>query len=87
MNEDHKQQVSGLRSSLQQILPEPGRDAALYQLLLKCIDAFELEPERLEQIERLETDNIRLKEQVRKLRAPYIKESGMSSKLREALRE
>lgn len=85
--DDRKQQGHSLRHSVQQLFEGEEPDAASYALLLRCIEAYEQEPDRLEQIQRLEEENVRLKEQIRKLRASFAKENGMSSKLREALRE
>lgn len=86
--EDRKQQGQELRHSLQQLFAESEQDGVAYALLLRCIEAYEQEPERLERIQRLEADNVKLKEQNRKLRASSsAKENGMFSKLREALRE
>jgi len=87
MNEDHKRHCDALRDMLEQRLHGTKPDLELYEAVLRCIEAYELEPERLAQLGRLEEDNRKLREQNRKLRASYYKETGMSSKLREALRE
>ncbi|WP_051620972.1 hypothetical protein [Paenibacillus sp. UNC451MF] len=85
MNVEHQRLCEDLRIALLQLFADAGYE---HKGLLRSIEALERETGYKEELEQLTMENERLKEQVRRLRNTVnSKESSMSSKLREALRE
>ncbi|MCS7461133.1 hypothetical protein N0M98_13345 [Paenibacillus doosanensis] len=86
MDAVYRAQADHLREALKRLSADA--EGPTERLLMQCIEAYERETALLAQIETLRSENSRLKEQVRKLRgAATNKESSMSSRLRDALRE
>ncbi|WP_143101102.1 hypothetical protein [Paenibacillus sp. 1_12] len=81
-----KDKCSALRDQLHQHV-QASDD--FIQNMISALDAFEREPILLENIEQLTQENMRLKQEIVRLRdIIYSKDEGnMSSKLRDALRE
>lgn len=88
VNEEIQQQAELLRQFIRERCYTETPDG-LHQRLLACVEAWEREPQRLEELRTVQEENIRLKENIKKLRtAQQAKDtSNMSSRLRDALRE
>lgn len=85
MKEEHQAQCEELRTALLRLFQDAGYE---HKGLIQGIESLGKEPYYIEKLEQLELENQRLKEQIRRLRkAAGSKDGGMSSKLREALRE
>jgi|GEM_PF-6684193 len=86
-NQEMRQQAELLREFVHEGCSKDKSDEL--QQLLACIEAWEQEPQRLEELRRLQEENAKLKENLKKLRAAQqTKDTAyMSSRLRDALRE
>lgn len=86
MNEERKTRGEALKQAVKEQFQ--ASEAQSTELIV-CIEAWEQQPQLLEQIEQLQAEKTKLQEQLKKLRAAQSnKENGyMSSRLREALRE
>ncbi|NOU95330.1 hypothetical protein GC093_19170 [Paenibacillus sp. LMG 31456] len=86
MPETDQANYEQLRTSLKQLCEDAGYESPD---LLHLIDAAEQQALELERLSTLETENARLKQEVKKLRDLYYNKtlSSMSTKLQDALRE
>ncbi|MFD0680323.1 MULTISPECIES: hypothetical protein [unclassified Paenibacillus] len=86
MPETYQANYKQLRAALEQLCKDAGYENPD---LVQWIDASEQQALKLDQLNALETENIRLKQEVKKLRDLYYNKtlSSMSTKLKDALRE